>query len=97
MRLELHSSPLHAWHSKEGSEDLWIWAGSYRNKTEKEDWKIILIITCNKLRAMSSENQQADSKAGFSGEEAKACLAFVSCRGMPGSMSKSPLLSGASW
>lgn len=45
---------------------------------------------------MSSENQQANSKAGFSGEEAQGFLGLVACGGMPGSMSKSPLLSGAS-
>lgn len=46
---------------------------------------------------MPSENQETNSKAGFSGEEAKGCLGLVACGGMPGSMSKPPLLSGASW
>lgn len=36
MRFESHSSQLCAWHSEEGTKDLWIWAGSYKQNCEEE-------------------------------------------------------------
>lgn len=46
---------------------------------------------------MSSESQQINSKAAFSGKEARVYVGLEVCGGLPASVSKSPLLSEASW
>lgn len=67
-------------------------------RTAKRDLKIpLIIILSQQAKSNVFRNQQINSKADFSGKEAGGFMGLVVCGEMPVSMSKSPLLSEASW